>query len=89
MYKPLASQFAVTLWLNPPGSISVAPSGMPVPPDPFEPGMPSGDVIPTAGFITDPLVVFCARTAPQPMRITAAVTNNRRIDASRRCRGSA
>ena len=49
---PLALQFELAVGLRPPGSISVAPSGMPVPPfdpvDVLEPSMPSGDVAPMA-----------------------------------------
>jgi hypothetical protein len=39
-----AAQSALGTGLNPPGSISVAPSGMPLAAGPFDPGMPSGDV---------------------------------------------
>jgi len=42
--------------LIPPGSISVAPSGMPVPVAPLEPGMPSGEVAPMPGV----LIAVCA-----------------------------
>jgi hypothetical protein len=51
--EPLALQFELAVGLRPPGSISVAPSGMPVPlfdpMDALEPNMPSGDVAPMAG----------------------------------------
>jgi hypothetical protein len=60
----------------PPGSIAVAPSGIPVEKlDPCEvvPGMPSGDVIPMLG------VVVCARPASQLQRIATAAMNIRRI----------
>jgi hypothetical protein len=40
--------------LKPPGSISVAPIGMPVPLEPLEPGMPSGDVAPIPGVTVVP-----------------------------------
>lgn len=64
--------------LKPPGSISVAPSGMPVPLDPIEPGTPSGDVARSPGV----LIVVCASAAPQLIRIAAAITSHRRIDTS-------
>jgi hypothetical protein len=60
----------------PPGSIAVAPSGIPVEKlDPCEvvPGIPSGDVIPMLG------VVVCARPALQLQRIATAAMNIRRI----------
>jgi len=38
--------------LKPPGSISVAPNGMPVPEDVVIPGKPSGDVLPIAEPVT-------------------------------------
>jgi hypothetical protein len=64
--------------LKPPGLISVAPSGMPVPLDPIEPGMPSGDVARSPGV----LIVVCACAAPQLIRIAVAITSHRRIDTS-------
>jgi hypothetical protein len=79
---PLALQFAVAAGLTPPGSISVAPSGMPVPLDPVEPSVPSGEVAP----IADVLVGLCARPAPQLIRITAVIASNLRIDTSCRCK---
>jgi len=79
--NPLALQFTVTVGLTPPGSISVAPSGMPVPLDPLGPSVPSGEVAPIAGV----LIEVCACPAPQPIRITAAIASNLRIDTSCRC----
>jgi hypothetical protein len=76
--EPLALQFTVTVGLTPPGSISVAPSGMPVPLDPLGPNVPSGDVAPIAGV----LIEVCACPAPQLIRITAALAINLRIDTS-------
>src|SRR5205823_6248400 len=57
--------------LRPPGSISVAPSGMPVPDPvaPLEPSMPSGEVAPRP----DVVVALCAWGAPQPNSIAAAM----------------
>jgi hypothetical protein len=61
---PLALQFELAVGLNPPGSISVAPNGMPVPPfdpvDVLEPSMPSGDVAPMAEPVAGMLVGLCA-----------------------------
>jgi hypothetical protein len=74
-------QFTVTVGLTPPGSISVAPSGMPVPLDPLGPSVPSGEVAPIAGV----LIEVCACPAPQPIRTTAAIASNLRIDISCRC----
>jgi hypothetical protein len=66
--EPLALQVELAVGLRPPGSISVAPSGMPVPPfdpvDALEPSMPSGDVAPMAEPMAEPmagmLVGLCA-----------------------------
>ena len=70
---PLALQFELAVELRPPGSISVAPSGMPVPPfDPvaaLAPSMPSGEVAPRP----DVIIALCAWAAPQPNRITATM----------------
>jgi len=50
--EPADAQFALDAGLKPPGSISVAPSGMPVPLAPLDPGMPNGDVAPIIeGFV--------------------------------------
>jgi hypothetical protein len=60
----------------PPGSISVAPSGIPVgEPDAAEPGIPSGDVNPMPGAF----VVLWATQASQPKARTTAAMINRRI----------
>jgi hypothetical protein len=60
----------------PPGSISVAPSGIPVgEPDEVEPGIPSGDVSPMPGVV----VTLCVRPASELQRSTTAAMNNRRI----------
>jgi len=61
--------------LNPPGSISVAPSGTPVPPSELEPSIPSGEVAPIPGTV----VALWARAAPQPSRIMIVITHARRI----------
>jgi hypothetical protein len=57
---PLVSQFETGAGLKPPGSISVAPSGIPVglfdPLDALEPGMPSGEVAPRP----DVVIALCA-----------------------------
>jgi hypothetical protein len=65
--------------LKPPGSISVAPSGIPVGKlEEVEPGMPSGDVTPRPGV---PIVLWASAGALLN-KSTAASTNNRRIDTS-------
>jgi len=65
-------QFESGAGLKPPGSISVAPSEIPVPLfNPLaalEPGMPSGDVGPRP----DGVITLCACAAVQPNRMTAA-----------------
>jgi hypothetical protein len=62
--EPLALQFELAVGLRPPGSISVAPNGMPVPPfdpvDVLEPSMPSGDVAPMAEPMDGMPVGLCA-----------------------------
>jgi hypothetical protein len=71
--NPLALQFESGAGLKPPGSISVAPSGIPVglfdQLGALEPGTPSGDVAPMPGLI----ITLCAWAAPQPNRIAATV----------------
>jgi hypothetical protein len=63
----------------PPGSIAIAPSGIPVErPGDVEPGMPSGDVAPSPGVV----MTLCARPASQLKRSTTAAMNNRRIKTS-------
>jgi hypothetical protein len=62
---PLVLQFAIGAGLKPPGSISVAPSGIPVvlfdPPDALEPSIPSGDVVSgDAVPMPAPLIALCA-----------------------------
>jgi hypothetical protein len=60
----------------PPGSIAVAPSGIPVgEAGEVEPGIPSGDVSPMLGVF----VRLCVRPASQLKRTTAAAMNNRCI----------
>jgi hypothetical protein len=70
---PLVLQFETGAGLKPPGSISVAPSGIPVglfdPPDVLEPSMPSGDVAPRPGVV----IALCAWAAPLPSRIAAVM----------------
>ena len=71
--NPLVLQFESGAGLKPPGSISVAPRGIPVglfdPLGTLEPGTPSGDVAPIPGMV----IVFCAWAAPQPNRIAATM----------------
>jgi hypothetical protein len=60
----------------PPGSIEVAPSGIPVGEgDDVEPRVPSGDVAPSPGVV----MTLCAKPGSQPKRIAVATMNNRRI----------
>jgi hypothetical protein len=70
---PLMVQFETGAGLKPPGSISVAPSGIPValfdPLDALEPSTPSGEVAPNPGTV----ITLCACAAPQPSRTTAAM----------------
>jgi hypothetical protein len=61
--------------LKPPGSISVAPSGTPVPVAALEPRIPSGDVAPMPGRV----VALWAAAAPQPSKIMTVTTHARRI----------
>jgi hypothetical protein len=79
--EPLVSQLEIGAGLKPPGSISVAPSGIPVvlfdPPDALEPSIPSGDV--ASGEVVPmpaPVIALCAWTAPQPNRMAAARRGN-------------
>lgn len=81
---PLALQFESGAGLKPPGSISVAPSGIPV--GLFDslaalaPGTPSGDVAPMP-----PLVIgLCAFAAPQP-NSTAATMRGESLMERLRC----
>jgi len=60
--------------LKPPGSISVAPSGIPVPLA-VEPRTPSGEVAPIPGMA----VVLCACVRPQLNHMVISTTNGRRI----------
>jgi hypothetical protein len=69
----LVVQFEAAAGLKPPGSSSVAPSGIPAglfdPLGALEPKMPSGDVAPMLGLVT----VLCACAAAQPSRIEIAI----------------
>jgi hypothetical protein len=79
-------QFGFGAGLKPPGLISVAPNGMPVPLDPPEPSMPRGEVAP----IADGLIELCAWLEPQLIgtaSIAAVITRNRRIADSVACLG--
>jgi hypothetical protein len=81
--NPLVLQFESGAGLKPPGSISVAPSGIPVglfdPLDALEPGTPSGDVAPMP-----PLVIgLCAFAAPQLSRIVATTRGKSRMERLR------
>jgi hypothetical protein len=81
--EPLVLQVELTAGLKPPGLISVDPSGMlefVAPFVPPEPSVPSGEVVPIAGEVTE----VCALTAAQPQnRASAANNNGRRIGISR------
>jgi hypothetical protein len=63
---PLALQIAPAAGLSPPGSSSVAPSGIPVmlfdPEDMLEPTMPRGEVTGIPGVV----IVLCACATPEP-----------------------
>jgi hypothetical protein len=58
--------------LTPGEAISVAPSGMPVPPTPLLGPMPSGEVAPTVG-VGAAIPVTCAMAAPLAKKTTQAV----------------
>jgi hypothetical protein len=80
---PFVLQFETGAGLKPPGSISVAPRGIPVglfdPLGALEPGTPSGDVAPMP-----PLVIgLCAWAAPQPNRIAASMKGKSLIERLR------
>lgn len=66
--------------LKPPGSISVAPSGMPVPEldpvDEFVPSIPSGEVAP----IPDVPVTLWACAGPVPSRAAAVMSTKKRME---------
>jgi hypothetical protein len=69
--------------LNPPGSISVAPSGIPVGPEGVvkAPSIPVGDVIPSAGVVGIPVVeMLWACAIVQLSKIVAATKACRRMD---------
>lgn len=68
--------------LNPPVSISVAPSGTPVPLAALAPSMPSGDVAPIPGMV----VALWACAAPQPSRIMSDIAHAVRIESLQWCR---
>jgi hypothetical protein len=80
---PLALQFETGAGLRPPGSISVAPSGIPValfdPLDALEPSTPSGDVAPMPALV----IALCAWAAPQPSRIAATMRGKSLIERLR------
>jgi hypothetical protein len=85
--EPVPTQFAplpddpIGAGLRPPGSSSVAPSGIPVGElDDVEPRVPNGDVAPMAGAV----IGLCARLASQLTTSAIAATNTRRIEASSR-----
>ena len=81
-------------WPKPPGSISVAPSGIPVPVDPIdgkivpidlpdpveliEPGMPRGEVAPNP----EGIMTLWACSGVQPNKSTVAITRARRTGLS-------
>jgi hypothetical protein len=71
----LALQVELAKGLRPPGSISVAPSGMPVPLVPLllPPSEPSGEVVPNP----DEVMEVCALAITQPQNSTIAAIDNR------------
>jgi hypothetical protein len=83
-----------TAGLVPPGSISVAPSPMPLgaapaglleplnPIVPLAPGIPSGDTAPIAGAM-GVVDMVCAAATPQLNKSTTAAADNRRIEILR------
>jgi hypothetical protein len=83
---PATPQLSPGVVLNPPGLISVAPSGRPVgelPVDVLAPIVPRGDVIPSAGGVVVATpgmpVMVCANAAPQLSTSPAAIIDNPRI----------
>ena len=79
--EPLALQVGVANGLKPPGSISVAASGVPVPLVPLAPlvpNVPSGEVVPIAGRVVE----VCALVAAQPKNSASIAIDNRRIEKS-------
>jgi hypothetical protein len=80
MPDPFMLQFETGAGLNPPGSISVAPSGIPVPLfDPVDmlgPSMPSGEVAPMPGVVIE----LCACAAVEPKRTTAVMMGKTLIE---------
>jgi hypothetical protein len=86
--EPFVLQLEIGAGLKPPGSISVAPSGIPVglfdPPVALEPNSPSedvanGDVV----AMPAPIVALCAWAAPLPIRTTAAIRGKSLIEPLR------
>jgi hypothetical protein len=74
-----APQLAPGIGLSPPGSISVAPSGIPAPFDPPDvPGTPSGDVVP----IADVAIELWAWAASQMNKKAVTTANARNIGIS-------
>ena len=70
---------ALPVGLKPPGSIEVAPRGIPVGnPEGVEPTAPSGDVIPSPGALN----TLCAKLAWELSRIAAVTTIASRIEIS-------
>jgi hypothetical protein len=82
---PLVVQFKGDAGLRPPGSISVAPSGIPVglfdAPDVLEPRAPSGDVAP----MPPEVIAFCAWAAPQLNRTAANMRGKALMTLLRSC----
>jgi hypothetical protein len=86
-------QLGETAGLVPPGSISVAPSPMPLGPAPaglleplnpivpLAPGIPSGDTAPIAGGV-GVVDMVCAAAAPQLNKSATAAADNRLIEIS-------
>ena len=79
---PPVLQFESGAGLKPPGSISVAPSGIPEalfdPLNALEPIIPSGDVAPMGALV----VAFCAWAEPQPNRIATAMRDKTLMKSS-------
>ena len=86
--NPLVLQFEIGAGLKPPGSISVAPKGIPValfdPPDVIEPCIPSGDVASRDVVpMPAPVIALCAWAVPLPNRTAAAMRDKSLIERLR------
>ena len=89
---PFVLQLEIGAGLKPPGSISVAPKGIPValfdPPDVIEPCIPSGDVASRDVVpMPAPVIALCAWAVPLPNRTAAAMRDKSLIERLR-CLGA-